>query len=73
MPDSNFWHYALQLNTYKAIIERKYEKKVTDLFLVRLHPDAEEKNYELIKLPDLTKEINDLFEERKKEVYKENA
>jgi hypothetical protein len=73
MPDSNFWHYALQLNTYKGIIERKYGKKVTDLFLVRLHPDAEEKNYELIKLPDLTKEINDLFEERKKEVYKENA
>lgn len=73
MPDSNFWHYALQLNTYKAILERKYEKKVTELFLVRLHPDAEEKNYELIKLPDLTKEINELFEERKKEVYKENA
>jgi hypothetical protein len=73
MPDSKFWHYALQLNTYKAILERKYEKKVTDLFLVRLHPDAEEKNYELIKLPDLTKEINELFEERKKEVCKENA
>jgi hypothetical protein len=38
---------------------------------VRLHPDAEEKNYELIKLPNLSKEINDLFEERKKEINKE--
>ena len=66
MPDANFWHYALQLNTYKAIIEQKYGKKVTDLFLVRLHPDAEEKNYELIKLPDLSTEISDLFLERKK-------
>lgn len=66
LPDSNFWHYALQLNTYKAIIEQKYGKKVTDLFLVRLHPDAEEKNYELIKLPDLSTEISDLFLERKK-------
>ena len=73
MPDSNFWHYALQLNTYKRIIERKYGKTVTDLYLVRLHPDAEEKNYELIKLPDLTKEIDELFEERVKEVNKENA
>ena len=73
MPDSNFWHYALQLNTYKAILERKYDKKVTDLFLVRLHPDTEEKTYELIKLPDLSKEINELFEERKKEVCSENA
>ena len=70
LPDSNFWHYALQLNTYKAIIEQKYGKKVTDLFLVRLHPDAEEKNYELIKLPDLSVEIKDLFEERKKQLLK---
>ena len=65
LPDSNFWHYALQLNTYKRLIERKYGKTVTDLYLVRLHPDAEEKNYELIKLPDLTKEIDELFEQRK--------
>ena len=65
MPDANFWHYALQLNTYKRLIERKYGKTVTDLYLVRLHPDAEEKNYELIKLPDLTKEIDELFEQRK--------
>ena len=71
MPDANFWHYALQLNTYKAILERKYGKVVTDLYLVRLHPDAEEKNYELIKLPNLSKEINELFEERKKEINKE--
>ena len=70
MPDSNFWHYALQLNTYKAIIEQKYGKKVTDLYLVRLHPDAEENNYELIKLPDLSVEIKDLFEERKKQLLK---
>ena len=64
LPDSNFWHYALQLNTYKAIIEQKYGKVVKNLFLVRLHPDAEEKNYELIELPDLSTEIKDLFMER---------
>ena len=68
LPDSNFWHYALQLNTYKAILEAKYDKTIKDLFLVRLHPDAEEKNYELIPLPDLTREIKDLFLERKKEL-----
>ena len=73
MPDTNYWHYALQLNTYKAILEEKYDKKITDLYLVRLHPDAEEKNYELIKLPDLTVEIKELFELRRKEIIKENA
>jgi ATP-dependent exoDNAse (exonuclease V) beta subunit len=62
LPDSNFWHYAMQLNTYKVILEDKYDKKVTDLYLVRLHPDAEEKSYELIKLPDLSYEVRELFQ-----------
>jgi ATP-dependent exoDNAse (exonuclease V) beta subunit len=68
LPDSNFWRYALQLNTYKAILEKNYGKVVKDLFLVRLHPDAEEKTYELIKLPDLSTEIKELFVERKKQI-----
>ena len=51
---------------FKAILEKNYDKKITDLYLVRLHPDAEEKNYELIKLPDLSVEIAELFEERRK-------
>lgn len=68
LPDTNFWHYALQLNTYKTILERKYEKEVKELYLVRLHPNAECQSYELLKVPILTKEICDLFEEREKEV-----
>jgi hypothetical protein len=68
MPDANFWHYALQLNTYKAIIERKYGKTVTKLCLVRLHPDTKEESYELLDVPILTKDITDLFVERGKEV-----
>ena len=68
MPDTNYWHYALQLNTYKSILERKYGKIVKNLCLVRLHPDTTEKTYELLDVPILTKEITDLFEERKKEV-----
>jgi ATP-dependent exoDNAse (exonuclease V) beta subunit len=64
LPDSNFWHYALQLNIYKYILETKYDKIIKDLYLVRLHPDAEEKNYELIELPILTTEIKDLIQER---------
>jgi hypothetical protein len=72
LPDSNFWHYALQLNTYKAILEEKYNKTIKDLYLVRLHPDAEEKTYELIALPNLQKEIKELFEERKQQISHQN-
>ena len=61
IPDSNFWHYAIQLNTYKAILESKYDKKVTELYLVRLHPDSETKSYELLKVPDLSCEVNELL------------
>ena len=61
IPDSNFWHYAIQLNTYKALLESKYDKKVTELYLVRLHPDCETKTYELLKVPDLSSEVNELL------------
>lgn len=65
LPDSNFWHYALQLNTYKEMLEQKYGKKVSGLYLVRLHPEAEEKTYELLKVPVLKAEIKDLFKLKK--------
>jgi hypothetical protein len=62
IPDSNYWHYALQLNIYKYILLTKYGKTVTDLYLVVLHPDAQ--NYNRIKLPNLQSEVQQLFEER---------
>jgi CRISPR/Cas system-associated exonuclease Cas4 (RecB family) len=68
LPDSNYWHYCLQLNTYKAILEEKYDKKVTELYLVCMHPDNANKSYQRIKVADLQKEVKDLFEERKKEM-----
>jgi len=68
LPDTNFWHYSLQLNTYKKILEEKYGKKVTGLYLICLHPDNVNKNYERIELPILEKEMNDLFDLRRKEV-----
>lgn len=63
LPDTNFWHYALQLNTYKAILESKYNKKVTRMCLVCLHPN--QPSYQLFVVPDLSKEISELFHLRK--------
>jgi hypothetical protein len=64
LPNTNFWHYSLQLNTYKAILEQKYGKKITDLYLVRLHPNNPKKTFDLIKCADLSREISELFEDR---------
>lgn len=65
IPDTNFWHYALQLNTYKAIIERNYNKKITKLCLVCLHPN--QTSYELFEVPELEEEMSMLFSERMKQ------
>jgi hypothetical protein len=70
LPDTNFWHYSLQLNTYKRILEEKYGKTVSQLYLVRLHPENQDATYDLIEVPILTKEISDLFEERKEKFTK---
>ena len=71
LPDTNFWHYALQLNVYKAILEQKYDKKITDLYLVCMHPNNVYKNYQRIKVPILEKEIQMLFDYRLTQIHKE--
>lgn len=59
IPDTNYWHYGLQLNTYKYILENKYDKKVKDLYLVCLHPDKD--SYKKIAVPDLQNEVKSLL------------
>jgi len=66
IPDTNYWHYCLQLNTYKAILQRCYGKRVTDLCLVCLHPDNKNHSYMCIQVVDLQSEVAALFEERAK-------
>jgi len=66
IPNANFWHYSVQLNTYKALIEKNYNKKVTKLVLVRLYPDAP--SYEIHECADLQKEVKALLEERHKKI-----
>jgi ATP-dependent exoDNAse (exonuclease V) beta subunit len=41
IPDTNFWHYTLQLNAYKMILERKYGFVVKDMFLICIHPELD--------------------------------
>ena len=65
---TNFWHYAIQLNLYRYILQTKYNKTVTHLYLVCLHPDNPYKSYELVQLPILEIEINNLIERRKNQL-----
>uniref|UniRef100_A0A6C0JXC4 PD-(D/E)XK endonuclease-like domain-containing protein n=1 Tax=viral metagenome TaxID=1070528 RepID=A0A6C0JXC4_9ZZZZ len=66
LPNTKYTHYALQLNIYKAILERNYNVVVEKLCLVCFHPD--QYTYEVIEVADLKEEIDRLFEERKQSI-----
>ena len=62
IPDTNFWHYCLQLNIYKKILETNYNIEVDDLYIVCLHPN--QTSYERHKIVNLQDEVKLLFDER---------
>jgi hypothetical protein len=55
IPDLNYWHYVLQLNSYKYLLESKYGYKVSSMALVRIHESAH--NYELLEVPVIAGEM----------------
>ena len=57
--DCNFIKYSLQLNTYKYILEKNYNIKIVDMYLVILHPN--EINYKKIKIENMQDEIKKLI------------
>jgi L-asparaginase II len=65
LPDTNYWHYSLQLNTYKYLLEKNYNEKIAGMFLVCLHPNNANKSYIKIEVPDLGDELKDLMALRK--------
>ena len=55
IPDLNYWHYSLQLNIYKTILERNYGLVVSEMYLVCLHPNH--KNYQRIEVTNMSVEV----------------
>jgi hypothetical protein len=60
LPNCNFWHYALQLNTYKYILETKYDKRVKNMAIVVFHPNNE--TYQKHKIPNMYDLMEQWFE-----------
>ena len=55
--DTNFNHYALQLNLYKYILESQYRFRVRNMYIVCLHPENKNNDYLVYSVPKLEKEI----------------
>lgn len=62
LPDTNYWHYSLQLNVYRMILKEKYNMDVNELALVILHPN--QPTFQVIKVNIMEDEINAMFDSR---------
>jgi len=63
MPDTNYWHYTVQLNLYKYVIEKEYNKKVRDMYLVCFYPT--QTKYEKYKVSDIQVHVPLILEQLK--------
>lgn len=66
--NTNYYHYLLQLNLYRHILETKYDKTVKELALVNLHPNkcsSVGQTYEYFDVPFMTdEELRSLYKWR---------
>lgn len=66
LPDCNYWHYSLQLNIYRYILENYYGEHVSDMYLVILHPDQQ--SYKRMRLNRMDEEVEAMIECRRRAV-----
>lgn len=65
IPDTNYWHYTLQLNIYKGLLEKNYDINIAGCALVCLHPENKNKTFQIHKVPILDDLIKRLFDDKK--------
>jgi len=63
LPDTNYWHYSLQLNVYRRVLEELYGATVSEMALVILHPNNE--SYQVIMLNRMDAEVDAMIEWRR--------
>jgi hypothetical protein len=68
IPNTNYWHYALQLNIYQYILQEKYGITVSIRCLIVLHPENAYRRYMRYELPDLQEIVAQLFALRIQEI-----
>jgi hypothetical protein len=63
LPDTNYWHYSLQLNIYRRILQEHYDVIVSELALVVLHPNNT--SYQVVRLNMMDDEVEAMFATRR--------
>lgn len=66
LPDTSYWHYCMQLNIYRHILETQYGKTIAGMYLVGMHPEMD--GFQQEKVPLLQTETEEVFALRKEAV-----
>ena len=59
IPDTTYWHYALQVSIYRYILKRKYGINIAKGRLAVFHPSNSK--YYVVDVPNLEEEVKLLF------------
>lgn len=59
-PNTNFWHYTLQLNMYKYILEHNYGINIVGMYLGCFHPDMD--SGKIFKVQPIDEKMKSLIE-----------
>ena len=59
IPDTNYWHYTVQLNLYKYVIEKGYGKQVKHMYLVCFYPT--QNNFEKYEVSNIQAHIPEIL------------
>ena len=62
LPDTNYWHYSIQLNIYRIVLEEKYGATVSEMALVVLLPNNH--SFRVIRVNRMEAEVEAMFETR---------
>tara|TARA_B100000767_G_scaffold248031_1_gene248635 strand:- start:3454 stop:5376 length:1923 start_codon:yes stop_codon:yes gene_type:complete len=60
--DTSYNKYELQQNLYRHILEKNYDIKINNMYLIVMHTDEGYTNYHKIRVPHLTNEINSILQ-----------
>jgi len=82
-PNSNYWHYTVQLNTYAYLLEKYYKFVVVDgvcyrdvvvdkMMLVCVNPGFE-KGYKLFDMPRVQDKVEFMFKKRREQLLEATA
>ena len=66
LPDANYWHYTLQLNVYRWFLETYYGLRISDMYLVIMHPNNT--NFQRFRLNRLEDEVIGMLDCRKRAI-----